>query len=450
MDFPIDFKNRMLEMLEEDYSKFENALSEPLFKAIRVNNLKTDINSLEKYFKFLNNPTAFCDDSYYLPTDAPKLGNHPLHHAGAFYIQEPSASSVVEAIGINEGDIVLDLCASPGGKSTQAAAKLNNTGLLVSNEFVGSRVKPLMSNIERMGIVNAVVTSLRPDVLAESLPEFFDKVIVDAPCSGEGMFRKESAAIENWSVENVVSCAERQKKILDSAAKCVRPGGKLVYSTCTYSYEENEQNVEYFLSKYSDFKLVVPKKNFGESAISKYAPNVENIEFARRIFNFNGGEGHFVAVFKRVGNEKSKSTFEEVVSDRKNKEILLFEEFFRDNFDGEVPQNVICKNGFIYIVPCILKGINAVSCGVFAGVCKNGRFVPEHSLFNNKCFKPKKFIDLKLDDVKIIKFLHGEEIEVDCDIKGFIQVRCEGIPLGFGKASQGVLKNHYPKGLRTL
>ena len=451
MELPVDFLNKMRQMLGEKYYLYEQALDKPPFKALRINTLKADYSLLKNHFDFLNESTSFCENSFYIPESFQKPGNHPLHHAGAFYMQEPSASSVVEAIGIEEGDVVLDLCASPGGKSTQAATKLNNTGLLISNEFVSSRVKPLVSNIERMGIVNAVVTSLRPDVLAENLPEFFDKVIVDAPCSGEGMFRKESAAIENGSQENVISCAERQLKILESAAKCVKSGGKLVYSTCTYSYEENEQNVQLFLDAHPDFKLVKPAKDFGEPAFKDFAPSVENIDFARRIFNFNGGEGHFVAVFERDGS-RSTTNIENnpQIFNYKSKELQLFSDFYKENFEGEVPQNVISNSGFVYIIPYNLEKIRSVCNGIFAGVCKNGRFVPEHALFNNNVHIPQRIVNLNLDDERLYKFLHGEEIAVDSELKGYVQIRCEGVPLGFGKASSGVLKNHYPKGLRTL
>ena len=453
MALPIEFLNKMRLMLENRFVEYENALSEPPFRAMRINTIKADKELLKKHFQFVDTPTEFCDESYYLPPDTKRLGNHPLHHAGAFYLQEPSASSVVEAIGIEEGDFVLDLCASPGGKSTQAAAKLNNTGLLVSNEFVASRVKPLTSNIERMGIVNAIVYSQRPDRIAESFCDFFDKVIVDAPCSGEGMFRKESAAVENWSEENVRSCAERQLKILESAAQCVKPGGKIVYSTCTYSFEENEGVIARFLKNRTDFKLVKPIKNFGEPAFARYAPDTENIEYARRIFNFNGGEGHFAAVLIREGEtEPNGVVLCPDLFDPMDKELKLFAEFYKENFEGEVPLNTVNKNGFVYITPfeASKNEPRPVQSGVLAGVCKNNRFIPEHSLYNNTVFVSKRHIDLAVGDERLYKFLHGEEISCDGDLKGYTQVRCEGIPLGFGKASSGVLKNHYPKGIRTL
>ncbi len=452
MALPIEFINRMKSILKEKYTLFEDAFDNGAFRALRVNTLKADAELLKNIFN-LQECTNFCKNSYYLPESVTKPGNHPLHHVGAFYMQEPSATSVVEAIGIDESDFVLDLCASPGGKSTQAAAYLNGKGLIVSNEFVTSRVQPLVSNIERMGITNAIVTSARPDVLCPQLPDFFDKVIVDAPCSGEGMFRKEAAALQNWSVENVLSCAERQKKILDCAAECVKQGGKLVYSTCTYAFEENEGVIEYFLKNHPEFHLVKPQIDFGEDAVKEFAPNVQNIHYARRIFNFNGGEGHFVAVMQRDGeSDKSQADDKYIRGGKLEPVFKAFAEFFSENFLGNVPQNVIVAGDKVYITPVNfnLKGVQTVRSGVFAGTVRNNRFIPEHALFNNKYFIAKNVVDLPLDDPRVYKFLHGEEISVDVGIKGYTQVKICSIPCGFGKASNGTLKNHYPKGLRIL
>ncbi len=452
MSLPLKFTERMKLILKEKYSFYEKAFDNEAFRALRVNTLKCDADTLKSVFG-LNEPTAFCEDSYYLPDSVQKPGNHPLHHAGAFYMQEPSAASVVEAIGIDEGDLVLDLCASPGGKSTQAAAKLCGKGLILSNEFVSSRVQPLVSNIERMGITNAIVTSARPDALCPQLSAFFDKVIVDAPCSGEGMFRKEVAALQNWSVENVLACAERQKKILDCAAECVKSGGKLVYSTCTYAFEENEGVIAYFLKNHPDFHLVKPKIDFGEDAVKDFAPEVENIEFARRIFNFNGGEGHFVAVMQRDGELAPTTVPKNFKRDKKQDAIYkAFAEFYKENFRGNFPENVIVNGDKVYITPANLdlKGVQTVRSGVFAGTVRNNRFIPEHALFNNVEHIAKNIIDLPLDDERVVKFLHGEEIPCDGTLKGYTQVKICGVPCGFGKASNGTLKNHYPKGLRIL
>lgn len=451
MALPEEFLARMKLILKEKYPLFEKMTESAPLRALRVNTLKCDVEYLKAVLG-LNEPTEFCRLSFLLPENLEKPGNHPLHHAGTFYMQEPSAASVVEALGVEKGDTVLDLCASPGGKTTQAAAALGGEGLIVSNEFVTSRVNQLISNIERMGIHNAVVTSLKPDALCPLFPKFFDKVIVDAPCSGEGMFRKETAAVQNWSVENVRSCAIRQKKILDVAAGCVKEGGKLAYSTCTYSWEENEEVIADFLSKHPDFHLTEPTFRFGEPAISEFA-DIENIESARRIFNFNGGEGHFVAVLQRDGERTPSVLDKKITASKSDKAALeVFEAFFKETFKGEAPDNVRLLGDKIYIVPCFLPTLSfgVMRSGIFAGTVKGKRFAPEHAMFNNSLFEAKQTVNLPLDSDELKKFLHGEEIPCDAAFKGYVSVKVDGIPLGFGKASGAVLKNHYPKGLRTL
>lgn len=451
MALPEEFLARMKRILKDKYPLFEKMTDSAPLRALRVNTLKCDVEYLKAVLG-LDEPTEFCRLSFLLPESLEKPGNHPLHHAGAFYMQEPSAASVVEALGVEKGDTVLDLCASPGGKTTQAAAALGGEGLIVSNEFVTSRVNQLVSNIERMGIHNAVVTSLRPDALCPLFKDFFDKVIVDAPCSGEGMFRKETAAVQNWSVENVRSCALRQKKILDVAAECVKEGGKLAYSTCTYSWEENEEVIADFLSKHRDFHLTEPTFRFGEAAFSEFA-ELENIEAARRIFNFNGGEGHFVAVLQRDGEAVPTVLNKTVAVSKADKaKSEVFEDFFKETFNGKVPENVKISGDKVYIVPCELPTLSfkVVRSGIFAGTVKGKRFVPEHAMFNNDLFEAKQTVNLPLDGAELKKFLHGEEIPCDASFKGYASVKVDGIPLGFGKASGAVLKNHYPKGLRTL
>ncbi|MBQ1507084.1 MAG: RsmB/NOP family class I SAM-dependent RNA methyltransferase, partial [Ruminococcus sp.] len=239
-----EFLLRMKSLLGDEFENFLDNYDRPVQKGIRVNTLKCSPEKLEKLLKIELTPTPFCAEGRYIPEGAEQLGNSPLHHCGAFYIQEPSASSAVELLGVEKGDFVLDLCAAPGGKSTQIGAKLGGTGLLWSNEIVKNRANILLSNIERMGISNAVVSSEHPERLCGALEGYFDKVLVDAPCSGEGMFRKNCEARREWSVEHVKSCAERQLNILNSAKHAIKDGGALVYSTCTFSREENEEVIE--------------------------------------------------------------------------------------------------------------------------------------------------------------------------------------------------------------
>ena len=275
-----------------DVAAFLASAQKPHVKGLRVNTLKIDP---ERFLKFhlAAAPTPFCKEGFYIPSEE-KLGNHPLHHAGAFYLQEPSAMSAVTALDPRPGDRVLDLCAAPGGKSTQIAARLSGAGFLLSNEIVKSRANILLSNMERMGVLNAAVTNCHPDVIADACFEAFDKVLVDAPCSGEGMIRKDPTILENWSEENVTACALRQQKILNSAARCLKPGGVLVYSTCTFSKEEDEDVIEQFLKEHSEFSLEPIAASFGRPAI--------DLPSARRILWTDGGEGHFVARLRKSPN----------------------------------------------------------------------------------------------------------------------------------------------------
>ena len=263
------FLDKMKALLGDEFDeflKFYNSSGEH-YRGLRVNTLKCSVEKLRDLLDFELKPAPFCSESFYIPNEITSFGNNPLHHAGAFYIQEPSASSAVTMLDVQEGDFVLDLCAAPGGKSTQIAAKLNSKGFLWSNEIVKNRANILLSNIERLGIRNATVSNAYPEVLCDRLAGCFDKVLVDAPCSGEGMFRKDSAAESEWSDEHVKSCAERQLKILNSAKKALKDGGVMVYSTCTFSVEENEGVISRFLEENPDFALEDANVGFGRPAL---------------------------------------------------------------------------------------------------------------------------------------------------------------------------------------
>ena len=250
---PIDFTNRMKAILGEEYEKFEASYSEVPVRSFRVNTNKISEENFEKINLFGGKKIPYAENGFYFSCDG--IGNHPYHHAGMIYIQEPSAMAPVASVDIQPGWNILDLCASPGGKSTQAAAQ-NPDGVLVSNEIIPSRCKTLTGNIERMGFRNVITTCTDAKKIASLYGEVFDLVIVDAPCSGEGMFRKDENAQNEWSVENVLHCAERQREILDEIKTTVKPGGLLLYSTCTFSLEENEKNVDWFLNENDNFELI--------------------------------------------------------------------------------------------------------------------------------------------------------------------------------------------------
>ncbi len=435
------FFERMKSLLGDEYEsflKFYN--SGKVYRGLRVNTLKCSADKLGELLNFELVNTTFCKDGFYIPDTVESIGNSPLHHAGAFYVQEPSATSAVEMLGVKEGDRVLDLCAAPGGKSTQIAAKLNNKGLLWSNEIVKSRSIILLSNIERMGIRNAVVSNCRPDTLCNKLRGYFDKVLVDAPCSGEGMFRKNNEAQSEWSVEHVKSCAARQLNILNSAKNALRENGELVYSTCTFSEEENEGVITEFLKENPDFELVDSGVGFGRPTL----------DYARRIFPMDGGEGHFAAKLRKTSPSVSVPT---VKPDTKAPDIAF--EFYKSCFLNQpFGDNLAVDRNNIFVIPDNLpdtRGLNILRKGVLLGELKKNRVEPHHHAF--MCVKPENcvnYVDLDVNSVEIKKYLHGEEIDVDKDIKGYTAVCVNGITTGFGKASGGKLKNKYPKGLRTL
>ncbi|MGN0478722.1 MAG: RsmB/NOP family class I SAM-dependent RNA methyltransferase [Hominenteromicrobium sp.] len=438
MELPAAFEKRMQEMLGAEYPVFRTSYEQPHKRGIRLNTLKCDAETLAASLPFPLVQTPFSPLSYYAPEDV-KMTALPLYHAGAFYSQEPSASSAVTLLAPEPGDKVLDLCAAPGGKSTQIAALTGDRGLLWSNEVVRSRACVLASNIERMGIRNAVVSSVYPEVLAEKLTGYFDKVLVDAPCSGEGMFRRDPAAADEWSPEHVTSCAARQTAILASAARCVREGGILVYSTCTFSEEENEGVVRRFLRENPEFVLEKPQVPFGRPA---YGTN------AVRIFPMDGGEGHFAARFRRTAPNASAAVPYAGEPDRQTDAAAqaLYAQLFSDR-----PGRFARVKDRVLLLPDelpVLSGLGVLRAGVEFGELKKNRMEPAHGIFMaSRAEHCRSVLSLAHNDPALAAFLRGEEIPAE-RLQGYTAVAADGIVTGFGKAFGGVLKNKYPKGLR--
>ncbi|MBR3988449.1 MAG: RsmB/NOP family class I SAM-dependent RNA methyltransferase [Clostridia bacterium] len=443
------FFDRMSSLLSEsELEIFKNEYTKPSYTGVRVNTLKCSKEKLMKLtgaFKEVD-VTPFCKDGFYLKDKEVFSGNHPLHHAGAVYFQEPSAMSAATLLAPEKGDKVLDLCAAPGGKSTQLAAALMGTGLIWSNEIVKSRANILLGNFERCGIRNGVVSNADPESLCTALEGYFDKVLVDAPCSGEGMIRRDPKALEEWSVEHTLSCATRQLKILQSAKKALKPGGVLVYSTCTFAYEENEGVIEAFLKANPDFELMDSNENFGRDTLNSKA---------KRIYPMDGGEGHFAAKLKKKEESCGYINTSSALPTPAKKIPQLVFDFLEDNFYDTSPyEKLLVKDDKVYVLPQVcpdLQGTHLVRAGVFAGIIKKNYFEPEHSLFSTADPENvKRVLDLKLSDPRLEKFLRGEEIPADTTEKGYTLVCAEGIALGFGKVSSGMLKNKYPKGLRLF
>ena len=437
-----DFLLRMKSLLGDEFDEFLKFYnSDDFIKGLRVNTLKCSPKKLCSLLDFELKKTPFCDEGFYIPSDVKSIGNNPLHHAGAFYVQEPSATSAVTMLDVHEGDYVLDLCAAPGGKSTQIGAKLNGTGLLWSNEIVRNRANILLSNIERTGISNAVVSNCRPDELCKRLENRFDRILVDAPCSGEGMFRKNDAERE-WSIEHVKSCAARQLLILNSAKNALKNGGYMVYSTCTFSKEENEGVISRFLAENPDFELVDSGVTFGRPTL----------DYARRIFPMDGGEGHFAAKLHKKGEPYSNYKIPKKNNKIDSKIFDFYDGIFIDRPFGE---NIEVIKDKIIVLPqnynFDVKGLQILRAGVILGEIVKNRIEPHHSAFTAaKKENCKSAVDFDVNSKEISAYLHGEEIAVSQDVKGYTAVCVNGITTGFGKASNSRLKNKYPKGLRIL
>lgn len=458
MQLPAQFEQRMQLLLQDEYSAFLEGYQKPLRRGLRVNTNKITIEDFLSIFPLPLTPSPFAENSFYLDAEH-KAGSDPLHHAGTYYMQEPSAASAVEVLSPQPGEKVLDLCAAPGGKSTQIATALGNTGLLWCNEYVTARARILQQNLERWGVRNVVVSNQDTGILCEGLRDHFDAVLVDAPCSGEGMFRKEPQALTEWSLDNVLLCAKRQKDILANAAKAVRPGGKLVYSTCTFAPEENEGVVADFLHHHPDFILEPIKVSWGcpgysVERIHPFCDDIDNhidLTGCRRILPQHGGEGHFIARFRRLGEDYATQFISRPTP--KNRYANDAAELYADCFLDTPTGTFVIQKDQIRLIPDYLPdchGLGVISAGVaVATVCKN-RLEPNHSIFlSTTKAQCRRSINLSPTDPLLRAFLHGEEIPCD-DEKGWTTVCVAGIPVGFGKASGGRLKNRYPKGLRLL
>ena len=453
---PQSFTERMKNLLDDDFSAFDAALSEPPVKGIRANGLKISPERFAKIFDFELEAIPYTEDGF-IPEIQSGLGNLPEHHAGMIYSQDPGAMSAVCALDLKEGDRVLDACSAPGGKSAQIAARIGDSGFLLSNEYVPKRAKIIVGNFERLGVKSAIVTSLDTAQLSEMFEGFFDAALCDAPCSGEGMFRKCDEAVTDWSEENVAACAKRQLEILSNCAPLVRAGGQLLYSTCTYSLEENEQTVEKFLKEHPDFYIAdVP-----ESIVSKTAQGIlpspdspSDLRKTRRFYpHLSKGEGQYLALLKKRENAGNLQTilYKDGAKDATKQEIAAINSFLKSSFT-KLPEGRIikCGEGYSLITHSYpIPQRSVFMSGVMLGELRGANFFPHHHLISAFGADMKIRIDLKRGDPRIEKYLRGEEISTDISGAGWCAVCYEGVPLGCGKLSSGKVKNHYPKGLRS-
>ena len=436
MNLPKDYQSKMQEMLGEEYLQYLDSFNHSYGQTLRVNQLKMEPADFIRRF-LLSGQVSWCNTGFYYEGEQ-KLSAHPYYYAGVYYLQEPSAMAPAAFLPVEPGDRVLDLCAAPGGKSTALAAKLQGEGILISNDISASRCKPLLKNMEMAGVSNAVITCESPEKLADRFFGYFDKVLVDAPCSGEGMFRRDERAIQEWSPEHVKTCAVRQLAILESASQALREGGILVYSTCTFSPEENEGVISAFLEEHCDFALVDCGVSFGRPG---------TIPQTRRILPLDGGEGHFVAKLQRIsenGDAPAPYSYQKPSKEARACCELIYREAPKGAMEQIGDNLLLLPNGLPQ-----MKGLGVLRAGVLLGTFQK-RIEPAHAAF--MAAKPQELrvvLELSHSDPRIAAFLHGEELEAPDSYKGYTGVAVDGIVTGFGKCSGGRLKNRYPKGLRN-
>ena len=426
---PEAFLDRMKNQLGDEYEEFLCSLERPRAVALRFNPLKGDAPELP----FVMNPVPWEPRGFYYDPDS-RPGLHVYHEAGVYYLQEASAMAPVALLDPQPGERVCDLCAAPGGKTTQIAGRMMGEGFLLCNEINPKRAKILSRNIERMAVSNALVTNEHPAVLAERFEEQFDKVLIDAPCSGEGMFRKEEAAVTDWSEETVQMCARRQAEILHSGARMVRPGGRLVYSTCTFAPEEDELAVAAFLENHPEFypeQIVTPWFVPGENGSHRMWPH--------KLL----GEGHFAAVLRKKGDGEADISIP--TSEKLPKEWTAFAKELGISLPEGRP---VLFGETLYWAPAgmpDIKKLKVLRPGLELGILKKGRFEPAHALalWLKDCANVQRF---EADAPEIATYLHGNV--VPSERKGWCLVMAGDFSIGWGKGDGSVLKNHYPKGLR--
>ena len=426
---PEAFLKRVENQLGEEFPDFLKSLERPRAVALRFNPLKGEMPMLP----FVQQRVPWEENGFYYDSQA-RPGLHVYHEAGVYYLQEASAMAPVALLDPQPGEAICDLCAAPGGKTTQIAGRMQGEGFLLCNEINPKRSKILSRNIERMGVSNALVTNEHPENLAKKFPGFFDRVLVDAPCSGEGMFRKEEAAVTDWSQETVEMCARRQREILSSAARLVKPGGRLVYSTCTFAPEENEQTIAAFLEGHREFtpeSLTAPWFVPGENGSFRLWPH--------KLL----GEGHFAAVLRKAPGDTQD------IFTQKGENMPKQWLDFAKSLDISLPEGkAVFFGDTLYWAPKAmpeLKGLKVLRPGLELGIVKKDRFEPAHALalWLRDCANAASFPP---ESTQIRDYVNGQVLP--SDKKGWCLVKAGPYSLGWGKGDGRVLKNHYPKGLR--
>ena len=454
MEFPKDFTAREKTLLGDRFEELYTYATAQPARGVTVNTLRCTPDWFAEHTDFAAEPSKFCRTAFTTAADF-RPGRHPWHHAGLLYAQEPSASAPAALLDVRPGMRVADLCAAPGGKTSQLAAALQGQGLLLANEFVAARAEILRQNLERMGVTNAVITNEDTASLAKALPGQFDRVLVDAPCSGEGMFRKEAVAAAQHSDALVAHCAELGAEILENAAALLAPGGVLVYSTCTFAPAEDEAQIAAFLAGHLEFTLCdLSGCGFGRPGEENRAPAGFAAGCCRRIWPADGGEGHFMAKLQKAADAEAPSP-PKVKPPKAVKPPAEWLEFAKAYFPALVSRPLAGAGEWLLLPAPGSEGLNTaklriVRGGVLAGSVLKKRFQPAHALFMAYGADCTNREELTLADPRTAAWLRGEEIDAATAQNGWCAVLVDGFPLGGGKVSGGRIKNHYPKGLRNL
>lgn len=462
MELPVAFCEEMKRILGDEYDEYLRSMQDKRKYGLRVNTAKISVKDFQRLAPFPITPIPYVDNGFYYDGETYQPAKHPYYFAGLYYLQDPSAMTPASRLPVKEGDVVLDLCAAPGGKATELAARLHGTGLLIANDISSKRAKALLKNIELFGVENSFVVTEYPQKLAQFFEGFFDKILIDAPCSGEGMFRKDPSMVKAWEQNGPDFYAELQEDILRQALPMLKPGGMLLYSTCTFSPKEDEGTVAKILAMDANMELldIEGYEGFAPGRPELIGSDDERIRRCVRIFPHRlDGEGHFLALFHKKGMAGGPvQSFKQVRSGLKGEEKSLWQEFAKHLSKKIEPEQLECKAGMVYYMPMALpniRGLRFLRSGLFVGEMKKKRFEPSQSLamvlhreeYDN-C------LCLAVEDDRVVRYLKGETLALTKQESkapdGWQLVCVSGYPLGWGKKTRATLKNKYHSGWRLV
>ena len=459
---PEKFENKMKELLQDEYDDYLQCYDEPRYYGLRVNTNKISVEDFLKIAPWPLTPVPWVSNGFYYDGDKIQPSKHPYYFAGLYYLQEPSAMTPASRIPVEPGERVLDVCAAPGGKATELGAKLKGEGVLIANDISNSRARGLLKNLELFGIGNMMVISEEPGKLVEYFPEYFDKILIDAPCSGEGMFRKDKKMVKAWEEHGPEFFSKLQRSIITQAAAMLKPGGMILYSTCTFDPLENEKTVEYLLETCPEFKICDMEgyEGFCEGIPKYVEDHSEEYRKTVRIFPHKmQGEGHYLALVKK-GDDNTERKNEKTAKPKSGAKKLPeeLEQFLKELAWDIDKSRLDIREERVYYMPenlPMLKGVRFLRSGLLLGEVKKNRFEPSQALA--MCLKKEEYpriLDLPVSDDRVIKYLKGETLDVE-DItsrkeKGWYLVCVDGYPLGFGKLANQTLKNKYLPGWRWM